>query len=126
MIELDSGVFMEHVEDLVNRKRWPELREVLRLLEPADIALILDELPLDRLPLLYRLLPKELAAEVFVEMDPPFIGNRKSPALRCIQGFFMGGKWQRLSKHMIKCGEAENCKLSLYDAFSQLGGGALL
>ncbi|MBR3704765.1 MAG: magnesium transporter, partial [Oscillospiraceae bacterium] len=60
---------MEHVEDLVNRKRWPELREVLRLLEPADIALILAELPLDRLPLLYRLLPKELAAEVFVEME---------------------------------------------------------
>ncbi|MBR2894633.1 MAG: magnesium transporter [Oscillospiraceae bacterium] len=60
---------MEHVEDLVERKRWPELREVLRLLEPADIALILAELPRDRLPLLYRLLPKELAAEVFVEME---------------------------------------------------------
>ena len=69
MIELDSGVFMEHIEELVHRKRWPELREVLRLLEPADIALILAELPLDRLPLLYRLLPKELAAEVFVEME---------------------------------------------------------
>ena len=70
MIELDNGVFMEHVEDLVERKRWPELREIMRLLEPADIALILAELPLDRLPLLYRLLPKELAAEVFVEMEP--------------------------------------------------------
>ena len=69
MIELDNGVFMEHVEELVERKRWPELREVLRLLEPADIALILAELPRDRLPLLYRLLPKELAAEVFVEME---------------------------------------------------------
>ena len=69
MIELDSGVFMQHIEELVDRKRWPELREILRLLEPADIALILTELPLDRLPLLYRLLPKELAAEVFVEME---------------------------------------------------------
>lgn len=69
MIELDNGVFMEHVEELVERKRWPELREILRLLEPADIALILAQLPLDRLPLLYRLLPKELAAEVFVEME---------------------------------------------------------
>ena len=69
MIELDSGVFMQHIEELVDRKRWPELREILRLLEPADIALILTELPLDRLPLLYRLLPKALAAEVFVEME---------------------------------------------------------
>ena len=70
MIELDNGVFMDHVEELVEKKRWPAVREVLRLLEPADIALILAELPLDRLPLLYRLLPKELAAEVFVEMEP--------------------------------------------------------
>ena len=30
----------------------------------------LGQLPEDRLPLLYRLLPKELAAEVFVEMEP--------------------------------------------------------
>ena len=37
---------------------------------PADIAAILAELPADRLPLVYRLLPKELAAETFVEMDP--------------------------------------------------------
>ena len=36
----------------------------------ADISAILSELPEDRLPLLYRLLPKELAAEVFVEMEP--------------------------------------------------------
>ncbi len=70
MIELDSGVFMEQVEELVERKRWPELRDMLILLAPADISAILDELPMDRIPLLYRLLPKELAAEVFVEMDP--------------------------------------------------------
>ena len=55
VIELDNGVFMNHVEELVEQKKWSELRAVLRLLEPADIALILAELPLDRLPLLYRL-----------------------------------------------------------------------
>ena len=70
MIDLENGVFVEQVEDLVERKRWPDLRDMLVLLEPADIALVLDELPADRLPLLYRLLPKELAAEVFVEMEP--------------------------------------------------------
>ena len=70
MIDLENGVFMEQVEDLVERKRWPQLRDMLLLLEPADIAKILGELPEDRLPLLYRLLPKELAAEVFVEMEP--------------------------------------------------------
>ena len=70
MVDLENGVFMEQVEDLVERKRWPDLRDMLSLLEPADIAAILSELPEDRLPLLYRLLPKELAAEVFVEMEP--------------------------------------------------------
>ena len=70
MIELENGVFMEQVEDLSRKKRWPDVRDMLLLLEPADIAAILAEVSEDRLPLLYRLLPKELAAEVFVEMDP--------------------------------------------------------
>ena len=70
MIDLENGRFMEQVEALTARKRWPDLRDMLVLLEPADIALVLGELSLERLPLLYRLLPKELAAEVFVEMEP--------------------------------------------------------
>lgn len=70
MIDLENGVFLEQVEDLAVRRRWPDVRDMLTLLEPADIAAVLAELPEDRLPLLYRLLPKELAAEVFVEMDP--------------------------------------------------------
>ena len=70
MIDLENGVFLGQVEDLVARRRWPDLRDMLTLLEPADIAAVLAELPADRLPVLYRLLPKELAAEVFVEMEP--------------------------------------------------------
>ncbi len=69
MIDLEDGVFMEQVEEMALRKRWPELRDMLVLLEPADIAAVLAELPEDRLPLVYRLLPKELAAETFVEME---------------------------------------------------------
>ncbi|MDE7219233.1 MAG: magnesium transporter [Oscillospiraceae bacterium] len=61
---------MEEIEELSLRKRWQEIREMLLLFEPADISAILAELPADRLPLVYRLLPKELAAETFVEMDP--------------------------------------------------------
>ena len=70
MIDLEDGLFMDHVEEMVSQRRWADLRDMLSLLEPADIAAILSELPEDRLPLLYRLLPKELAAEVFVEMEP--------------------------------------------------------
>ena len=39
-------------------------------MNPADIAAIFDELEESKLPLLFRLLPKELAAETFVEMEP--------------------------------------------------------
>ena len=39
-------------------------------MNPVDIAAIFDELEEDRLPLLFRLLPKELASETFVEMAP--------------------------------------------------------
>ena len=70
MLDFENEAFMEQIEELVERKRWPELRDILIQMAPADIAQILDELPEDRLPLLYRLLPKELAAEVFVEMEP--------------------------------------------------------
>ncbi|MBQ2429165.1 MAG: magnesium transporter, partial [Ruminococcus sp.] len=36
----------------------------------VDIALILEEQPPERIILIYRILPKELAAETFAEMQP--------------------------------------------------------
>ena len=60
---------VERVEDLVSRKRYAELRDLLLPMEAADIAWLCDELD-ERAPILvFRLLPKELAAEVFVELD---------------------------------------------------------
>ena len=44
MIDLENGRFMEQVEALTARKRWPDLRDMLVLLEPADIAAVLAEL----------------------------------------------------------------------------------
>ncbi len=60
---------VEQVEELVSRKRYAELRDLLLPLEAADIAWLCDKLD-ERAPILvFRLLPKELAAEVFVELD---------------------------------------------------------
>ena len=69
-MDFDNDAILSQVEELAKQRQWPRLREVLAPLPAADIAAILSELPEDRLPLLYRLLPKELAAEVFVEMEP--------------------------------------------------------
>jgi len=57
------------IEDLIRRKRYAELRDLLLPLEAADIALLLEDLGEEAMPLVFRLLPKELAAEVFVELD---------------------------------------------------------
>ena len=55
---------------LLNNKKYFSLRDILTTMNPVDIASIFDNLQEDRLPLLFRLLPKELAAETFVEMEP--------------------------------------------------------
>ena len=63
-------LFRETLVSLLEEKKYPTLRDVLVTLNPADVAVLFEELPADRLPLLFRLLPKELAAETFVEMEP--------------------------------------------------------
>ena len=55
---------------LLDEKKYHSLRDILCTMNPADIAAVFDELNEARLPLLFRLLPKELAAETFVEMEP--------------------------------------------------------
>lgn len=60
---------LEKIEDLVTRKRYAELRGLLLPLEAPDIADIFESVNNAEIPLVFRLLPKELAAEVFVELD---------------------------------------------------------
>ena len=55
---------------LLADKKYATIRDILITMNPSDIASVFDELEEERLPLLFRLLPKELAAETFVEMDP--------------------------------------------------------
>ena len=54
---------------LLEEKKYTTLRDILVTMNPVDIAALFDNLPQERLPMLFRLLPKELAAETFVEMD---------------------------------------------------------
>ncbi len=55
---------------LLEEKKYSTIRDILSTMNPADIAAVFEDLEPDRLPLLFRLLPKELAAESFVEMEP--------------------------------------------------------
>ena len=67
--EFDLEQFLEELTAKLREKRFGEVREILMTLNPVDIAQILAEVGETDLTLLFRLLPKELAAEVFVEMD---------------------------------------------------------
>lgn len=58
------------IEILLEKKQYNSIKNILVTLNPPDIATILEDQPADRLMRLFRLLPKELAAEVFVEMEP--------------------------------------------------------
>ena len=57
------------ITELLEQKDYRTLRSMLIQLEPADAAEILDTVPEDQIPLLFRILPKDFASECFVEMD---------------------------------------------------------
>ena len=54
---------------LIEGKKYAAARDELETMHPADIAAMLEDTKSEIIPLLFRLLPKELAAETFVEMD---------------------------------------------------------
>ena len=59
----------EHILELLENKKYLELKTALSDMNEADIAVVLEKLPVEKVPLLYRILPKELAADVFVNME---------------------------------------------------------
>lgn len=58
-----------NVNELLDSREFGRIRVLFTAMEPADIAELLGEINEQRLPILFRILPKELAAETFVEMD---------------------------------------------------------
>ncbi|MGI6315292.1 MAG: magnesium transporter [Christensenellales bacterium] len=60
---------LEEILQLLEERRLAELSRRLGELNPADIAATLEELPEKDLPLVFRILPKDKAADTFVELD---------------------------------------------------------
>ncbi len=55
---------------LLEEKKYTTMRHILVTMNPSDIAAIFDDLEDRQIPLVFRLLTKEQAAETFVEMEP--------------------------------------------------------
>lgn len=58
-----------HIESLLQEHRFPETKEALSTMEPADISEMLVGTPRAKMVLIFRLLPKDLAIEVFEHME---------------------------------------------------------
>ena len=60
----------EDIVQLLEGKKYVELKHILSEMNSADIAALFEELSVSELVVVYRLLPKDLAADTFVEMEP--------------------------------------------------------
>ena len=65
----ENKLELEYVKELLEQRKYAELRDMLKDQNPIDVAQLLGEVPDEKLLLLYRMLPKEDAAEVFSEME---------------------------------------------------------
>jgi len=64
--EIVEKALLKMLED----KKYATLKDILVTMNPSDVAGLFDGLEDKQIPLMFRLLPKELAAETFVEMEP--------------------------------------------------------
>ena len=59
----------EKILELLEDRKYGEIAALVKDMNPADAAAMLQELPETRMPVVFRLLPKELAAETFAYME---------------------------------------------------------
>ena len=64
--EIVEKALLRMLED----KKYTTMRDILATMNPSDIAAIFADLQDRQIPIVFRLLPKETAAETFVEMEP--------------------------------------------------------
>ena len=64
--EIVEKALLHMLED----NKYATLRDILATMNPSDVAGVFSNLEEKQIPLMFRLLPKEQAAETFVEMEP--------------------------------------------------------
>ena len=60
---------IQQIVELLENKNYHKLKPLLDEINATDLAQILTDLPEESLPIVFRLLSKDLASETFVEMD---------------------------------------------------------
>ncbi len=60
---------IREVRRLLDEKKFAQLRDLLCSVEAADVAQLFEQFPMEEIPLMFRILQKDFATDVFVEMD---------------------------------------------------------
>jgi magnesium transporter len=63
------SLLQPEIVELIDGRRYRELREVMAGMPPADLADILMELPLESAAVFFRLLPRDAAGDVFADLE---------------------------------------------------------
>lgn len=80
---MEEKDILEQVESLLAERRFSMLRSLVLDMNPADIGALMEDMDKEEQRLLFfRLLPKELAAEAFVEVD----GDVQEDLIRAFSG----------------------------------------
>ncbi len=67
--EIEKDEIVAQIASLCTDKKYSRIKDILTEFNPADIAVLFDEFTDEQRLLLFRLLPKEEAAETFVELE---------------------------------------------------------
>ena len=62
-------LIFEEIKALLAERKYAQLYARVKTLQPADIALLFEEIPMEDVILTFRLLPKDTAADTFVELE---------------------------------------------------------
>ncbi len=59
----------EEIVKLLEERKFSVLKPIIAAMNETDIAAVFEEIKTEDLPILFRILPKDLAADTFVELD---------------------------------------------------------
>ena len=66
---MTKRITQEHLSFLISQRNYRELRSVLAAMNEVDIAGFINDLPVEEAVIIFRILPKPVAADVFSELD---------------------------------------------------------
>ena len=69
MVQIENITLKNILENLDDARKYQSLQDILRNIPAVDLAAVFEELPEEKMPILFRLCQKDQAAELFAELS---------------------------------------------------------